>query len=131
MLLWAAAGAAGLGYLGLIAWMDNNIHGHFGGAADDAETNVIVPRFALTDHTGAAVTEASYRGRWRRHSGMGPQNAHLWIQAQELCDSDMVCVGVQKELLLRRQFSETPQRWCFCLRCRQMKLANPLVNTTL
>jgi len=38
MLLWAGAGVAGLGYLGLIAWMDNNIHGHFGSAADDATT---------------------------------------------------------------------------------------------
>lgn len=63
-LLWAAAGIAGAGYLGLIAWMDNNIHGHFGGAADDASTDAIVPRFGLTDHTGAAVTEATYRGRW-------------------------------------------------------------------
>jgi len=63
-LLWAAAGVAGLGYLGLIAWMDNNIHGHFGGASDEAATDVNVPRFALMDHTGAAVTEASYRGRW-------------------------------------------------------------------
>ena len=35
-LLWAAAGVAAVVYLGMIAWMDNNIHGHFGGAPDNA-----------------------------------------------------------------------------------------------
>ncbi len=64
MLLWGVAAVAGLGYLGLIFWTDNRIHGHIGGATDDAVTEAILPRFALTDHTGSAVTEASYRGRW-------------------------------------------------------------------
>ena len=64
ILLWSVAAVAGLGYLGVIVWTDNRIHGHVGGVPDEAATAAIVPRFALTDHTGAAVTEASYRGRW-------------------------------------------------------------------
>jgi protein SCO1/2 len=64
ILLWGAAAAAGLAYLGLIVWTDNRIHGHTGNGPSEAVAEAIVPRFALSDHTGAPVTEATYRGRW-------------------------------------------------------------------
>jgi protein SCO1/2 len=64
ILLWSAAAAAGLAYLGLIVWTDNRIHGHFGNAPAEAVAEVIVPRSDLTDHKGTSVTEATYRGRW-------------------------------------------------------------------
>src|SRR5712691_10667558 len=77
------------------------------------------------------LQEPSYCGRWRRHSGMGPQDAHLRVQVQELCDGDIVHVSVEKKLLLRRQLSETAYCWRIHLRCRQVKFANPLVDATL
>src|SRR5262249_9477192 len=64
------------------------------------------------------LQELPYRGRWRRHSSMGPQDAHLRVQRQEFCDGDSVYVGVEKELLLRRQLSETAYCWRLRLRCR-------------
>ena len=35
LLLWSIAALAGLGYLGLIFWFDNRIHGHVGSAAGE------------------------------------------------------------------------------------------------
>jgi hypothetical protein len=49
---------------------------------------------------------------------------------QEFGDGDIVHVRMEKELLLRRQLNETAYCWRLRLRCRQMKLANPLVDAT-
>src|SRR5262249_41612567 len=76
------------------------------------------------------LQELSYCGRWCRHASMSPQDAHLRVQVQGFCDGDIVQVGVEKELLLRRQLSETAYCWRLRLHCGQMKLANPLVDTT-
>jgi protein SCO1 len=62
--LWVVTGLALAGYFGLTIWTNTLTRQDTTASRPADGTDVIQPRFQLTDHTGARVTDATWRGQW-------------------------------------------------------------------
>ncbi len=63
-ILWAAAGVAIVGYLGLFIWTETSRQDLQNNPRVVADNKVILPDFQLLDHTGASVDIKKWRGQW-------------------------------------------------------------------
>lgn len=59
-ILWTAVGAAVLLLFALVIWIDQDVHE----PTEQVVSEVIQPRFDLVSHTGAAVSDETFRGDW-------------------------------------------------------------------